>query len=86
MSENQVEIEYCVPCGYLPTAVETAHALLSGYGQRLGGLRLKPSHGGVFRVSVDGTWAFDNGEDGYDVEAIVSRVDECLAAGPSLRS
>ncbi|HZD79110.1 MAG TPA: Rdx family protein [Actinomycetota bacterium] len=83
---NEVEIEYCVPCGLLPTAEETAHTLLSTYGQRLGGLRLKPGHGGVFRVSVDGTRVFDKSEDGYDVAAIVSRVDERLAPERSLRS
>ncbi|HZD18436.1 MAG TPA: Rdx family protein [Actinomycetota bacterium] len=86
MTANEIEIEYCVPCGYLPAAEETAHALLSAYGQRLGGLRLKPGHGGVFRVSVDGTRVFDNGEEGYDVEAIVGRVEGRLAPEPSLRS
>ena len=56
---NEVEIEYYVPCGLLPAAEETEHALLSTYGNRIAGLRLKPGHGGVFRVSVDGEEVFD---------------------------
>lgn len=38
-TDTEVRIEYCVPCGLLPVAEKTAHALLSTYGQRLTGLR-----------------------------------------------
>lgn len=69
----EIEIEYCVPCGLLPAAEETAHALLAQHGRNLAALRLVPSHGGVFRVRVDGEEIFDNSHDAYDLELIRSR-------------
>ncbi|MDO1527534.1 Rdx family protein [Fulvimonas sp. R45] len=46
-----VEIEYCLPCGYRKRADAAAAAL----GQQLGvSARLVPGKGGVFRVSVNG--------------------------------
>lgn len=79
---TEVEIEYCVPCGLLPAAEETGHALLSRFGQRLEALRLKPGHGGVFKVSVDGEVVFDKSHDGYDLDLILDRVGE-RARAPS---
>ena len=78
---SEVEIEYCVPCGFLPAAEETEHALLLELGPSIEVLRMKPGHGGVFKVSVDGEMIFDKGDDGYDVETIVERVDRRLRAG-----
>lgn len=72
---SQIEIEYCVPCGLLGRAEEVQHALLSRLGQRVRELRMKPGHGGVFRVSVDGESIFDKGRDGYDVMEIVGRAE-----------
>lgn len=73
-----VQIEYCVPCGLLGRAEEVQHALLSELGLRIDGLRMKPSHGGAFRVSVDGELIFDKRRDGFDVAEIVRRVEECV--------
>lgn len=85
MSLSEVEIEYCVPCGLLPAAEKAEHALLSTYGGRIGGLRFRPGHGGVFRVSVDGRTVFDKAEEGFDLDAIVARVGERLAPGRTMR-
>ncbi|HZD74193.1 MAG TPA: Rdx family protein [Actinomycetota bacterium] len=75
---SELEIEYCVPCGLLPAAEATAHALLSSLGERIGALRMKPGHGGVFKVRVDGEVIFDKASEGYDPEAILVRVHERL--------
>lgn len=75
---SELEIEYCVPCGLLPAAEETGHTLLSSLGERIEALRMKPGHGGVFRVRVDGEVIFDKTADAYDPEAIVARVHEHL--------
>lgn len=74
-----VEIEYCVPCGLLPAAEETAHALLAHFGRDLAALWLVPSHAGVFRVQVDGAEIFDKGREAYDVGLIRSRVAQRLS-------
>lgn len=71
---TRVEIEYCVPCGLLPAAEATTHALLEALGRQLSGLTLVPSHGGVFRIAVDGETVFDKEHDGYDLDEVVRRV------------
>ena len=76
----EIEIEYCVPCGLLPAAEETAHAVLERAGQRISGLRLVPSQGGVFKVRAGGEPIFDKARDGYDVDEIVRRVGRRLDA------
>jgi selenoprotein W-related protein len=71
----EIEIEYCVPCGLLEDAEQTQHELLEAHGRDLDGVRLRPGHGGVFRVSVDGELVWDKDEEGgIDREAIASRV------------
>lgn len=76
----EVAIEYCVPCGLLPAAEEVSHALLEHFGRDLAGMRLLPSHGGVFKVRVGNELVFDKSEDGYDVEEIVRRVSRRIPA------
>jgi selenoprotein W-related protein len=77
---SEIEIEYCVPCGLLPRAEEVEHALLSRLGRRIDALRMKPGHGGVFRVSVGEDAIFDKSRDGYDVDEIVRRAEERVGA------
>jgi len=71
-----IDIEYCVSCGFLDTAIETQHDLLTVFGRDLAGVRLVPGHGGVFRVSVDGetVWDRDVHGDGVDTDSIVEAV------------
>jgi selenoprotein W-related protein len=76
----EIEIEYCVPCGLLPAAERAEHALLEEFGQGIDGLRLKPSHGGVLRISVDGELIFDKERDGFDPDEIVSRARARIGA------
>lgn len=81
MGTNEVRIEYCVPCGFLPTAEQTAHALLTKYDKRLGGLTLVPARGGVFRVQVADRVVFDKASgESFDLDAIVERVGEQLSS------
>lgn len=85
MSDAEVSIEYCVPCGLLPAAEKTTHALLTTYGQRISGLRLIPGHGGVFRVEVGDQTVFGKASgEGFDQDAIVERVGKQLPAPESL--
>lgn len=77
-----VEIEYCVPCGLLDSAVETQRELLETFGRDLDGVRLTTGHGGVFRVSVGDELLFDKAEHGneIDLDAIVEDVETRVAA------
>lgn len=73
-----VEIEYCVPCGFLDRAETIQHALLSNFGQQLDRVALVTGEHGVLRVSVGGETVFDKEEDEYDVDEIVRAVRERL--------
>jgi selenoprotein W-related protein len=60
-----VRIVYCVPCGFLPQAMELAKNLLSRYGQRLNkkfSVTLDTGDGGVFEVYIDGVKVFSRHE------------------------
>jgi selenoprotein W-related protein len=77
---TDVEIQYCVPCGHLDRAQGLQEKLLTEFGQRLDGVRLKTGDSGVFTVAVDGEQVFDVDEEGYDADAIVERVGEHVPA------
>ncbi|SDE77973.1 SelT/SelW/SelH family protein [Halorientalis regularis] len=72
----EVEIEYCVPCGFLDRAENVQHVLLTTFGERLDAVTLRTGANGVFRVTVDGERVYDKQEDAFDVDEIVRRVRE----------
>ena len=71
---TEIEIEYCVPCGFLSRATDVQHALLSTFGEDLEAVTLRTGDHGVFVVRVDGEVVFDKAEDEYDVDGIVRTV------------
>ena len=71
---TSVEIEYCVPCGFLNRAEDVQHALLEQFGKQLDSVALVTGDSGVFTVAVDGEKVFDKSEDDYDVDEITRRV------------
>lgn len=73
---TKVEVEYCVPCGFLERAERLQHALLSTFGRRLDAVTLRTGEDGVFRVTVDEAVVFEKVEDDYDVDEITRRVRE----------
>jgi selenoprotein W-related protein len=75
---STVEIEYCVPCGFLPRAEDVQHQLLETFGEELDRVALVTGDHGVFRVDVDGDTVFDKTEDEYDVDDIVRSVKDEL--------
>lgn len=66
-----VEIEYCVPCGFLERAEAVQHALLSTFGEEIDELTLVTGDHGIFEVRVDSDVIFEKSEDEYDVDGIV---------------
>jgi selenoprotein W-related protein len=72
---TDVEVEYCVPCGFLDRAETVQHALLTSLGEELDSVALVTGEKGVFRVSVDGETIYDKDEDGdYDADDLVRAV------------
>lgn len=69
-----VEIEYCVPCGFLDRAEAIQHALLRQFGDGLDRVALVTGDHGVLTVAVDGETVWDKADDEYDVDDITRRV------------
>lgn len=69
-----VEIEYCVPCGFLSRAVDVQRALLTTFGEQLEAVTLKTGANGVFVVRCNDDIVFDKSTDSYDVDDIVRAV------------
>ncbi|WP_257300173.1 SelT/SelW/SelH family protein [Haloarchaeobius sp. FL176] len=75
---TDIEIEYCVPCGFLNRAEDVQHVLLSSFGDQLDSVTLRTGDHGIFTVSVDGQTVFDKNEDEYDVDEIARLVRKQL--------
>jgi selenoprotein W-related protein len=69
-----VEIEYCVPCGFLERAESVQHAVLSSLGERVDRVALVTGDHGIFEVRVDGTVVYEKESEEFDVDAIVRAV------------
>lgn len=80
-SVTAVEIEYCVPCGYLDRAVEIQRALLRQFGLELDSVALVTGRDGVLAVRVDGETVFDRFEDEYDPDEVTRRVRGYVGRG-----
>ena len=79
MKETEVEIEYCVPCGFLDRASDLQRLLLRTFGERLDRVSLRTGEDGVFRVRIDDDVVYDVYEDGrYDPDEVVREVRERL--------
>lgn len=72
---TQVDIEYCVPCGHLDRAIELQRHILEEFGRDIDSVSLTTGDGGVFVVRVDDELVFDKSQEGYDVAAILERLD-----------
>ncbi|MDJ1430714.1 Rdx family protein [Halostagnicola sp. A-GB9-2] len=69
-----VEIEYCVPCGFLSRAMDIQRTLLTTFGEQLEAVTLKTGADGIFVVRFDGEVVYDKSADGFDVDEIVRYV------------
>ena len=74
-----VEIEYCVPCGYLDRAVDAQRAILEAFGQRVESVSLKTGEKGVFTFRADGEQVYAKPEH-FSIEEIVARLNARMRA------
>ena len=75
----EVEIEYCVPCGFRDRALDVQQAILNSLEQELDSVALVMGDHGVFTVSVDGEVVYDKAEDEFDVDDIVRELRAATA-------
>ncbi|MBC7298651.1 MAG: SelT/SelW/SelH family protein [Demequina sp.] len=81
----KIEIEYCVPCGYLPRATEAQTRLLEEFGNAIEGVTLKTGRKGVFRFTADGEQIYAK-PDEFDIDAIVGTVRGMLPAADGVQA
>ena len=75
-----IEIEYCVPCGFLDRALTVEEAICRQFADQLERVSLVMGDHGVFVVRVDDEVVFDKADDDFDVDDIVRRVRSHVAA------
>ena len=68
----KIEIEYCVPCGYLSRATEAQTRLLEEFGGRIESVALKTGSKGVFTFRADGDVIYSK-PDEFDIDAMSRR-------------
>ena len=61
-SKHVLEIEFCVPCDFRSQALGLAKEAVDQWGDRLSEIRLVPSTGGRFEVTLDGELVFSKAE------------------------
>lgn len=71
----RVEIEYCVPCGYLDRAIEAQRAILEAFGQRLEAVSLRTGEKGVFTFTVGNDVVYAKPEE-FNLEEVVARIGQ----------
>lgn len=78
-----VQIEYCHPCDYLPEAVRMSQDLLSEFGLKVAEVRLVPSGGGRFEVSLNGALIHSKHQSGQfpSSNLIIGKIKEQLRGG-----
>ncbi|PSP40859.1 selenoprotein [Halobacteriales archaeon QH_2_66_30] len=76
---SEVEIEYCVPCGFRDRALDVQQAILNSLEQELDSVALVMGDHGVFTVSVDGEVVYDKAEDEFDADDIVRELRAATA-------
>ncbi len=74
-----VQIEYCVPCGHLPRAMDVQKSILERFGQRIDGVKLKTGEGGVFVVSVGDEVVYSKPAE-FQLDAVLSEIERVTPA------
>lgn len=74
MTAPDVEIQYCVPCGHLPRAMDIQKSILEKFGQRVGSVSLKTGDSGIFRIHLDGNEIYARPAE-FDLDAILGLIE-----------
>ncbi len=75
MSEAIVEIQYCVPCGHLPRAIDIQKSILEHFGRKIGGVKLKTGGDGIFTIAVNGEQIYDKSQE-FELDELIASIAE----------
>lgn len=74
MANPTVEIQYCVPCGHLPRAMDIQKTILERFGQKLDGVKLQTGDSGIFKIRVNGNEIYSKPAE-FDLDAILETIE-----------
>lgn len=77
MSKPHVVIQYCVPCGHLPRALDIQKSLLEHFGLKVEGVTLKTGTDGIFTIAVNDEQIYAR-PDEFDLDAVTKQISERL--------
>lgn len=75
----KINIEYCVPCGYLDRAIDAQRTLLTTFGGQLESVTLTTGDKGVFKITADADQIYTKPDD-FDITQVVEAVKARLTA------
>lgn len=75
MPETVVEIQYCVPCGHLPRAIDIQRSILEHFGQKIGGVKLKTGADGIFTIAVNGDQVYEKSQE-FELDQLIASISE----------
>jgi selenoprotein W-related protein len=61
-SKHSLTIEFCVPCDFRPQAIAAAQEAIDLWADQLNEVRLEPSAGGRFEVTLDDALIFSKAQ------------------------
>ena len=61
---NEINVEYCVPCGYLPRTAWMLSEILPSIHEKVGKVTLVPGGGGCFEWTVNGELVYSKNATG----------------------
>lgn len=73
MPEATVEIQYCVPCGHLPRAIDIQKSILEHFGRKIDGVKLKTGGDGIFTIAVNGEQVYEKSQE-FDIDDLLARI------------
>lgn len=74
MSKPAVTIQYCVPCGFLPRALDVQKEILERFGRKLAGVTLEPVGDGIFAIDLDGKRVYEKPAP-YDLDEVLAAIE-----------
>lgn len=79
MQDTTIVIQYCVPCGHLPRALDIQKGLLEHFGRKIEGVKLKTGGDGIFTIHLAGEKLYEKSEE-FDLGALIQKVEAKVSA------
>lgn len=73
MQDTTVVIQYCVPCGHLPRALDIQKSILEHFGRKIAGVKLKTGGDGIFTIHQAGEQLYEKSEE-FNLDSLLGKI------------